>query len=306
MNRRIFFKAVLVLAIAACSATLGQADDRAVRYISTEIGFNQGQGFDFFGSSSDQGSVCDPVINPDASSRAQAGCPTQGTGWLSKFDSAKGISASVAVGFALDSSTKILKNVRYEVEYNFRHTPYRQATPILSRSGVTRDKLSDEIHLAQERIGDATEHSFFFNAYLDFPSTSQYTPYIGLGIGYGAIVVDNGRVWVRNIDWRQIRTGSGLPNETDIRRTLAGSTSSVQTSHKDSKFGYQLIAGVDYEFNDSLTFGIKARYLSFGELEDVAGLDVLRSHEPPPGYTVQRELDAAEHMTIGLYLKTRL
>ena len=90
------FRAV-VLAVLALAAAPALAQTAGGFYLSSELGINFAPGFDFFGNSTDQGSVCDPFINPDAGSRAAAGCPTMGTGWKSVFDGTLDVLRSHAV-----------------------------------------------------------------------------------------------------------------------------------------------------------------------------------------------------------------
>ena len=199
----------IVLAVLALATAPALAQDNGGFYLSSELGINFAPGFDFSGNSTDQGSVCDPFINPDASSRAAAGCPTMGTGWRTLFDGGRGILGGVAAGYRLGGGPdSLLNGLRVELEYVFRESVYEQTSPILSQSGVALDKLSGEIYRAEEHVG-------------------SLTPYIGIGAGFGMTDLDNGRIWARNHDWRQINTARDLPNGEEVRRNLAGTTSFV-------------------------------------------------------------------------------
>ena len=299
------FRAV-VLAVLALAAAPALAQTGGGFYLSSELGINFAPGFDFFGNSTDQGSVCDPFINPDAGSRAAAGCPTMGTGWKSVFDGGRGMVGGVAVGYRLGGGPdRLLNGLRIELEYVFRESVYDQTSPILSRTGVARDKLSDEIYRAEERIGSLTSHNVFGNLYYDFATSSRLTPYVGFGAGFGATDLDNGRIWARNHDWRQINTARDLPNGDEVRRNLAGTTSSLHGNNRDTMVGYQLLLGVDVALSEAVSVGLKGRWAHFGTMRFEGTLDMLRSHDVPDGYVTRREVDGITWVAVSANLKYR-
>ena len=301
----LLFRAIVLAALALASAPALAHTDGGF-YLSSELGINFAPGFAFFGNSTDQGSVCDPFINPDAASRAAAGCPTVGTGWKSVFDDGRGVLGGVAVGYRLGGGpSRLSKGLRVELEYVFRESVYDQTSPILSQSGVARDKLSDEIYRAEERIGSLTSHNLFGNLYYDIANSSRLTPYIGLGAGFGVTDLDNGRVWARNHDWREISTARDLPNGEEVRRNLAGTTSSLHGNHRDSLFGYQLLLGVDLALTDEVSVGLKGRWAHFGTMRFDATLDMLRSHAVPDGYVSHRRVENIALLAVSANLKYR-
>ena len=141
---------------------------------------------------------------------------------------AVGVSGRGAAGYRLGGGPdSLLNGLRVELEYVFRESVYDQTSPILSQSGVARDKLSGEIFRAGEHVGSLTSHNAFGNLYDDFANRSRLTPYIGIGAAFGVIDLDNGGIWGRKHDWRQINTARDLPNGEEVRRDLAGTTSFV-------------------------------------------------------------------------------
>ena len=93
--------------------------------------------------------------------------------------------------------------------------------------------------------------------------------------------MEYGGVWARNPDVTAITTGAGLPNQDEIRRNLAGATSVAQATLEDTLLGFQVLAGVDYAISDSVSLGVKARWVRFESFEDSGVmLDLLRSHAP--------------------------
>ncbi len=115
--------------------------------------------------------------------------------------------------------------------------------------------------------------------YADFPGRTRLTPYVGVGVGIGLTELDYGDLWARNPDPDAIGTAAGLPNEEEIRRNLAGTTTSKQAELRDKLAGYQLLVGVDHAMSKRVSLGIKARWVGFGRF---AAADIewerLRSH----------------------------
>ena len=102
---------------------------------------------------------------------------------------------------------------------------------------------------AEDRIGSISSQNFFANVHVDFPSRSRLTPYVGFGGGLGLIALDYGDLWARNPKPDAIGTAAGLPNELEIRRTLAATTTSKQAELHDRLTGYQVLGGVDRAFH---------------------------------------------------------
>ncbi|MCY3540327.1 MAG: hypothetical protein OXH31_00240 [Gammaproteobacteria bacterium] len=268
-------------------------------YISTNVGFNTTSSFGYLGSSTDQGSVCDPIINPSEESRRLAGCPTAGTGWLTNFDNGSGIAGTVILGRHINGSG-MLKNWSLEIEFSYGESVLDQTQSISSRSGVARDKLSNEIYRAQEHIGTITSNSVFANLRYNLRSGHKTQPYLGFGFGLVNTSIYGGRIWVRNNDWTQISTGSGLPNSEEVRRNLAGTTSSVHETLSDSAPTIQVFTGVDWKFNDSTLIGLRGKFTQFDSFEATGTLDVLRSHSIPEGYASKREIGTLRFFHVGL------
>ena len=74
-------------------------------------------------------------------------------------------------------------------------------------------------------------------------------------------------------------TAAGLPNETEIRRNLAATTTSKQGTLHDRLTGYQALGGLDYTLSDAVRLGLKARWMRLGRFsaEDIEW-ERLRSH----------------------------
>ena len=262
-------------------------------YVSSEFGVNFTPNLDITGTSNDRASVCDEFINPLFATVTQTegyenyNCTGanrgQGDNWMNKFDGSKGILAGVALGYRLWDKYQDSAWIRFraELEYFYRATEYDQTSSLLDASGASGDKLVQEILTATDSIGSLTSHNLFGNLYFDFPNSSQFTPYVGIGVGVGFTDMDYGGVWARNPDPNAITTGAGLPNVDEIRRNLAGSTSSARNKLSDKLFGYQLLFGLDYALTESITLGVKGRWVNFESFSSGGVVwDPLRSHQP--------------------------
>lgn len=298
------FSILSILTVCLVAGTIHAEAFKGI-YFTTNLGLATTSSFDYLGSSTDQGSVCDPVINPSEASRRIAGCPTEGTGWLTKFDNASGIASAIIVGRHIDGSG-LRKNLSVELEYSYGESSLDQTQPIRSRSGVARDKLNNEIYRAQEHIGKITSQSVFASLRYNFRSQHKIRPYLGAGFGLVKTSIYGGRIWVRNNDWTQISTGSTLPNSEEVRRNLAGTTSSVHETLNDTSATVQFFVGVDLQINDTTSIGLRGKSLHVESFEATGGLDVLRSHEVPVDYSSKRELESLRVITVGLTVTIQL
>jgi len=81
--------------------------------------------------------------------------------------------------------------------------------------------------------GDISSLALFLNCYFDFVNTSSFTPFIGGGVG------------VAKVEMNELNfPGLGLPSSSD----------------DDTVFAYQVVAGVGYAVNDTVTIDAKYRY----------------------------------------------
>ena len=255
-------------------------------YVSGELGMNFGESVDMTGKSNDRASVCDGYINPmydQVEGRAgyeDYNCtgPNRGaTGeWNNSFSSDEGVLFGTAIGYRLRDS-----RFRVELEYFYRDTGYDDNSDVHSASGESGDKLEQELVRTIDRLGSLTSHNVFANLYIDFASDSRFTPYVGVGVGFGFTEAEYGSLWARNDDAARITTGEGLPNATQIRENLASSSSHADQELDDTLFGYQILVGVDYALTDTLMLGIKGRWVDFDSFSDGGVVwDPLRGHPP--------------------------
>ena len=305
--RRTFLAVVIVVGL------LVPGFARAGFYLSSDLGANFASGTDLEGRDNDPGGVCDEFINPRFADMPGCTDPLrQGDRWMSTFDGAVGILAGAAAGYSLRDRfpDHLLGRFRLEMEYFYRNAEYDQDADIRFGSGASvAAHQNGEFVLAEDRLGSIAGHNLFGNLYFDFFNTSRFTPYVGFGIGVGFTDVDYGTLGVRNTDPARIISGTDLPNADQIRRNLAGTVVSEQTGLDDTLFGYQVLFGVDYAMTESLSLGVKGRWVNFDTFRDGGEWDQLRSHEShlrldgsePVAYKIK--LDDVEFFGVSLNLK---
>jgi OmpA-OmpF porin, OOP family len=125
-----------------------------------------------------------------------------------------GYSAGVQVGYAFGGP-------RVEFEYNYRNNG---ASTIATTVGT------------QSASGSLTSNNFMVNVLYDFDTGSQWTPYIGLGLG------------VADVSANSIKANAAVPNSSFLDGT-------------SSKFAVQFIFGVEYAVSDKIGVTIDWRGL---------------------------------------------
>ncbi len=260
-------------------------------YLSQEVGLNLAPGVELLGNSNDRASRCDEFINPRYAEVPGCTDPNRGSGagWKTAYDRAAGVLAGLAAGYRFGG------RLRVEAEWFHRESGYDQTSPVTSATGDTLGKLDGEIQRAENRLGSVSSHNVFANVYVDFPSRSRLTPYVGVGGGLGLTDLDYGDLWARNPDPDAIGTAAGLPNESEIRQNLAATTSSTQGELHDRLTAYQVLGGVDYAMSDALSLGVKVRWVRSGRfLAEGIEWERLRSHPS------QLRLDGSEPVTFRI------
>ena len=289
-------KFLFVLLVMALVVSAGPVWAKDGLYIGMDLGIAVAPGMDVNSSDNDVGTTCDGFINNDGSggylvTSTESNCNPPPSAWSNEFDGGSGFLAGVALGYRLGS-------FRVEGEYFYRGTTYdgRDVAGGGSVSDdVTQDKVAQELAFIEGGVDDVLSHNFFANLYYDYRSDSKFTPYLGVGVGFSRVSLDYFNKWTRNHDPDEISTFKDTTATDEqkemLHRRLAGTTSIARAKLSDTLFGYQLIAGVDYQVSEPVTIGLKFRWADFGEFEsDPREWNQLRSHESarsPGGARVQ-------------------
>ena len=251
---------------------------------------------------------CDPIINPG---RVQTTLPDGGDAcknspgpWgpmAESFDGGSGILAGLAVGYRL-------RNFRVEGEYFYRNANYDSTdTPTTS---TFNPATSDEYGTVRDAVDDVLSHNFFANLYYDYRSDSKFTPYLGIGIGLAKVSVAYRTLWQRTTDPAEVKDfktvkDDGTPDEDGIalNQKLAGALTHDRARMSDTLFGYQALAGVDYQVSEPLTIGLKFRWADFGGFEDESEYTELRGHTSVAGKPYYIKTDDIQFWGVSLNMK---
>ncbi len=286
-------KFLLVLVVMGLILSSGPVWAKDGLYLGMDIGVAvapdmdvQTGGFDDW-SPDGKGTRCDVTLNPE---RVQGGdCEDDPRAWgpaNESFDGGSGILAGLAVGYRLGG-------FRVEGEYFYRGARYDStATPIFAGGWNPNNQPEygrgdDSAPNVEDAVDDLLSHNFFANLYYDYRSDSKFTPYAGFGIGLAQVSVAYRTRWQRSTNPDNITvfdtTGSEGAAGRALNEKLAGSVTHDRARMSDTLFGYQLLAGVDYQVSEPLTIGLKFRYAMFGEFEDESVYTKLRGHAPVVG-----------------------
>lgn len=217
------------------------------------------------------GTRCDLTINQQAIETGGR-CP-DGTPWdvMDSFDGGSGILAGLAVGYRLG-------NFRAEGEYFYRNANHDSTY----NSFPEGTEPGGGYEVVEDFVDDVLSHNFFANLYYDYHSDSKFTPYVGVGVGLAQVSVGYRTLWQRSTNPEEIRVFQ-TPAGRALNEELAGTLTYDQAKMSDTLFGYQVLAGVDYQVSDPVTIGLKFRWADFGEFEDESLYTKLRGHEPVYG-----------------------
>ena len=283
--------AALAVAVFWAEAPVALAEEeRSGFYLRGDFGANQASGVVLLGKSNDRASRCDEFINPRYAEIPGCTDPDRGSaaGWQTAFDPAYGGFAGLAVGH------RVSDWFRMEVETFYRESEYDQTSPVASATGDTAGKLEGEIVRAEDRIGSVSSRNVFLNLVFDLPVDGALKPFAGLGVGVSWTELDYGDLWVRNADPAKIATAAGLPNEEEVRRNLAATTTSKQGELSDRLTAFQALAGLEWDVNDTASLGFQARYVRSDAFEDRTEWERLRSHAS------QLRLDGSEPVSFRI------
>jgi opacity protein-like surface antigen len=271
-------------------------------YIGMELGAAFAQKMKVVGMDNDVATTCDRFFVTDTSN-AQ-GCNPPPSEWSNEVGMGSGVVAGLALGYRI-------QNLRVEGEYFYRRVSRDETTPLDIFDEVTRDKAEQELEIADAGIRNVLSHNLFANLYYDFHSERKLTPYLGIGAGTARTSLDYFVRFKRNTRPEAITTFPNHPDGTiaDLNRLVAGTTTIGNPRLKDTLFGYQALAGLDYRVSDAFTMGLKVRWTGyFGKFEDRGEWDQLRSHDSarsPGGARVVYTITTEDLTSWGISLATK-
>ena len=243
-------------------------------------------------------SRCDVTINPDRVHGED--CLDAPGPWdvAESFDGGSGILAGLSVGYRLG-------NFRAEGEYFYRNTNHDST----ANSFPAGTAPGGGYEVIEDHVDDVLSHNFFANLYYDYHSDSKFTPYVGIGIGLAKVSVDYRTLWQRSSNLGDIDVfPKTTPQGEALNQKFVNLLTYDQAKMSDTLFGYQVLAGVDYQVSDPVSIGLKFRYADFGEFEAESAYTKLRGHEsvagnPPVPVTYYIRTDDIQFWGVSLNMK---
>ena len=283
-TREKFLLVLLVMPLVVSSGSVWAKDGW---YMGMDLGIAMAPEMDVNGRDNDLGSTCDLFYNPKGYGVDQRDhkCvhtdKSKGDSWTNVIDGGAGVLAGLALGYRLG-------DFRMEGEYFYRTATHDDKSDKTiyddTPSGIAEQDA--ELEEAIAGVDDVLSHNFFANLYYDFRSDSKFTPYLGLGVGVARVSLDYFSRWKRSDDPDDIKAYIAYVPADEKRRhqeRLAGATTVGRAKLSDTLFGYQVLAGVDYQVSAPVTIGLKFRWADFGEFQDREEWDQLRSHDSTLG-----------------------
>ncbi len=239
-------------------------------YIGLEGGFSKSGDLNVSQSFIDHPTRCDSFLYPSGTTPpTDPECTTDRISTIANvFVPGAGFMGGATLGYALGNG------LRFEAEYlNRRQGSQRKLVRLGSGGGETFDQKQsewDENDPPSEHVYDLRAHHFFLNVYYDLRNDSPFTPYIGGGAGLGSTEMRYSARFLR---------GSALGTEP-WQVAVAGTLSDIDTELGKTRFGFQVIGGVDYALGDDFSVGAKVRWtrLSGFDRDEVSWTRV-RGHE---------------------------
>ena len=270
--------------------------------ISPDVDVETG-GLDDWTSSTNTNPVrCDVTLNPDRIQVEEGQCSDDPVPWgplKESFDGGLGILAGVALGYRMG-------NFRIEGEYFYRNAAH-DGTDVPRNADYDPSTLP-QFETVQDAVDDVLTHNFFANLYYDFHSDSKFTPYLGMGVGLASVTVEYRTLWHRSGISQTKVFDNNRQGGQELNQKLAGTITGDRAKLSDLLFGYQALAGVDYQVSDPVSIGLKFRWADFGEFKDESHYDSLRNHasvagNPPVPVTYYVRTDDIQFWGVSLNVK---
>lgn len=279
-NSRSFSCRALVTALCAALACIEDAaaaqDDRDGFYAGLQLGFADPTVVQSARTYVSHPTRCDELLYPPSVS-PPVGDPAC-SDYLPRtasnaFDPGSGPAGGFMVGYATGA-------LRFEMEY--LHVSLGSAESLIGSGPNTvlqtkNPEWSTE-HPPFERIGEYNINQVFANFYYDFRNRSRWTPFVGAGIGWAEAEFNYYLQILRKpeAEYLQIEFDPDWPEAA--KRAAAGTASILDTYPSQDIFGYQVLAGVDYELSERTSLGFAVRKVRFDDIDHEAVATLVRSH----------------------------
>ena len=234
-------------------------------YIEASLGQINAPDTIFQSSTNDLASICDEYINPNAPNIESCNIETTGPieegGWQSSYTGAGGLVGGVEFGFNISDKTRVA------LDFSRGASAIDQTVKSSNASGDDFEKLIGEIEIGEESIENANTQEVFIWFMGDLPIARNWTISGGLGLGLSRHSYELSWNWKRWDDPAEIETGTGQPNEDEIKKNLAGTASIGSAEISDRVFGFGLNGSVARSISPWTSIGIEASYRKFVEFQ---------------------------------------
>ncbi len=289
-----------LLAVAGLSVFLFSASQAVAEgfYLGVEVGLTDSKDIRIANQAISHPTRCDSLLYANAADvPSEAACTDNVVRELyrSLFDVESGFAGGFTLGYRFGA-------IRVEAEYLYRHQGGQQKPIDLGSAGNaalgTKDSEWDRDAPPESGIHDYQGQNFFLNTYYDFLNDSDWTPYLGAGVGLGRIDMGYHNSFLR-------RNDLGRLGPEEWRQAAAGTVSKLDTELSDTRFAFQFLAGVEYALGERTSLGFKGRWVRIdGFTEENRLWTKIRSHSPVIAdgitpFTSDLELDDIEHWTLS-------
>ena len=291
---------VTVLAVLFCVGTAARADDHdRGPYVGFHAGYLDASSLDSGVTALNHPTKCDVLLYPDPS-LAPTGDPECQADTPTPFSETRQDPGGAFTGFLTGGYD--FGSVRLEAEYTVRRH-VGEGVPVLPAPGnaalTGKGGEWSPLDPPTETIRSITSRELFLNGHWDFENNSSWTPFVGVGVGVSRTRVLYSIRFVRKTlaqGYQDVEPPLELVNRP---AEAAGTLSLFDCELGDTLMGYQLLAGLERSLGDRTSFGGKARWTRFDDLNDVGEWQLIRSHEPVQADGVTPFVSAHEFDPIG-------
>ncbi len=192
-------------------------------------------------------------------------------GWSAKALGGEDDDSGFGIGLAVGTDIGFYYDVPVRVEIEYM---YRSESEFKNGPKSVRDLRDPSRTLSASQGFKVRAHSVMFNGYYDINTQTDFTPYIGAGLGLAYL-------------------------DTDYKASIAsgGAGTSVKSSDQSWNFAWSLGAGVAYHLSDVMALDLGYRYLDLGS-GDAGSIHVSGQ---PGNYSGSPSVDYTAHeIVLGL------
>ena len=136
--------------------------------------------------------------------------------------------------------------------------------------------------LPNNSYDDQSTSIFSANLLRDFDLASDWSAYVGAGLGVAFIDFNYGTEFLRKtVGEGYLEVPSPIDWPTEAKLNAAGSLSAIEEAVQQRALTYSFIAGIDVDRGQDLTVGVRVTWRVIGDIEhDDALWSTIRSHAP--------------------------